>query len=236
MNTNQRINEKLLDLARNRYYGKYRGQVTENIDPTNRGRIKVTVPAILGELKVWALPCLPYTGKGVGTYWIPEIDAGVWVEFEAGDCSYPIWTGGFWADHELPKNEQSATASPSLRMIRSEKGLMITMNDDSEVITLSDKDGSNILTIDVPAGKIRIEGNMKVVVEAPQIELVENATHPVVFGDNLLNYLNQLVQLYQTHTHPGEMALGVFPVTPAPPFPSFPPATPALLSTIVKTG
>jgi hypothetical protein len=113
---------------------------------------------------------------------------------------------------------------------------MITMNDDAEIITLSDTDGSNIMTIEVQQGKIRLQGNMKVVVEAPKIELVENSTHPVVFGDDLLNYLNQLVNLYQTHTHPGQLALGVLPVTPAPPVPPFPPATPALLSTKVTVG
>jgi hypothetical protein len=47
-----------------------------------------------------------------------------------------------------------------------------------------------------------IKASAKAVVEAPRIELVENAAHPVVFGDNLLQYLNQLVELYQTHVHP----------------------------------
>ena len=67
-------------------------------------------------------------------------------------------------------------------------------------------------------------------------ELVENATHPVVFGDQLLNYLNSVVQVYQTHLHPGELAAGFIPVTPTPPVPPMPPPTPALLSHRVKTG
>lgn len=112
---------------------------------------------------------------------------------------------------------------------------MVTLNDDEEVITVSDEDGSNLITIEVRQGKVRLEGAQKIVVEAPQIELVENATHPVVFGDNLLQYLNQLVQLYQAHTHPGETVIGI-PVTPAPPVPPFPPATPSLISTRVKSG
>lgn len=233
---NQKVSDKLLSYVRNRYFGKYRGLVQANNDNTHRGRLLVTVPAVLADLKVWALPCLPYTGNGVGSYWIPEKGAGVWVEFEAGDCSFPIWTGGYWADDELPKNHESNKAVPSLRIIRSEKGLMVTMNDEAEIITLSDKDGSNIMTIEVQDGKIRIEGNMKVVVEAPHIELVENSKHPVVFGDDLLKYLNQLVNLYNTHTHPGELALGMFPVTPATPVSSFPPALKTLLSDIVTTG
>ncbi|UOQ64811.1 phage baseplate assembly protein V [Hymenobacter volaticus] len=226
----------MLDVIRNKYYGKYRGIVMDNKDDTNRGRIKVQVQSVLGDMQVSADPCLPYTGKGSGSYLVPDKGAGVWVEFEAGNVDYPIWTGCYWADKELPKDEKSNTVKPSLRMIRSEKGLMLTMNDDSEIITLSDKDGSNIMTIEVNEGKIRIQGNLKVVVEAPMIELVENSTHPVVFGDNLLAYLNQLVTIFQAHTHPGELALGVLPVTPAPPVPVFPPATPSLLSTIVRTG
>ena len=43
-------------------------------------------------------------------------------------------------------------------------------------------------------------------VDAPQIELVANATHPAVFGDKLLTYLNQLVTTFNTHMHPGQMA------------------------------
>ena len=85
-------------------------------------------------------------------------------------------------------------------------------------------------------GKIKIQATTKVVVEAPQIELVENATHPLVFGDDLLTFLNQMINIYTTHTHPGELALGVFPVTPMTPVPPMPPATPALLSVKVKTG
>ena len=72
-------------------------------------------------------------------------------------------------------------------------------------------------------------------VEAPQIELVEGARHPLVFGDDLLQYLNQLVHIFSTHTHIGETVLGI-PVTPMIPTPPFPPATPALLSVHVKTG
>ena len=75
----------------------------------------------------------------------------------------------------------------------------------------------------------------KIVVEAPQIELVEGAPHPLVFGDDLLNYLNQMVMLFNTHMHPGETVLGI-PVTPMTPQPMFQQATPALLSQKVKTG
>ncbi|TKK69884.1 type VI secretion system tip protein VgrG [Ilyomonas limi] len=116
--------------------------------------------------------------------------------------------------------------------IEDQNGNKIETNEDG--ITLNDSNGSEIVTIETKGGKIRIKGSTKVVVEAPQIELVENGAHPLVFGDDLLNYLNQLVQMFNSHMHPGQMAL--IPVTPAPPVPPFPPPTPALLSFKVKTG
>jgi hypothetical protein len=57
------------------------------------------------------------------------------------------------------------------------------------------------MTIEVGGGKIRLQGNMKVVVEAPQIELVESSTHPLVYGDDLLQYLTTLVTTFNSHIH-----------------------------------
>lgn len=228
---------QLNEAVQSRYYGKYRGIVTDIQDPENLGRIKARVPEVLKDVvSGWALPCTPYAGNGTGQFTLPPVDAGVWIEFEAGDVSRPIWTGGWWCSNELPADNAGSTATPPLKIIRSEKGLMVTMDDGSQTITVSDKNGNNMLEIQVQAGKITIKGAAKAVVEAPRIELVENATHPVVFGDQLLQYLNQLVGFFNSHTHPGEMALGVFPVTPAPPVPPFTPATPALVSTRVTTG
>jgi hypothetical protein len=114
--------------------------------------------------------------------------------------------------------------------------MMLSFDDNGKVITLSDQNGDNILTIDAQQGKIRINANLKVVVEAPQIELVENSIHPLVFGDDLVTFLTQLVTSFNAHMHPGEMAGGTIPVTPAPPVPPLSPPTPSLLSIKVKTG
>ena len=226
----------LLNHVRNSALGKFRGIVIDNNDSTNRGRLQVSVPAVLRDAHVWAMPCLPYAGPDMGNYMMPDVGAGVWVEFESGNLSYPIWTGCYWVTGELPNNEAGTEASAPLKIIKTNSGLMINFDDDAEKLTLSDKDGSNIMTFEVQSGKIRIEAAIKVVVEAPQIELVENSMHPLVFGDDLLQYLNQMVQIFNTHMHPGELALGALPVTPMIAVPPMPPATPSLLSTKVKTG
>ncbi|GAB4205480.1 MAG: phage baseplate assembly protein V [Roseiflexaceae bacterium] len=80
-----------------RYYGKFRGTVVNNIDPLQLGRILVMVPDVSALLPTsWAMPCVPIAGKQMGTFMVPQVGAGVWVEFEQGDPDYPIWVGGYW--------------------------------------------------------------------------------------------------------------------------------------------
>ena len=219
-----------------KHYGKYRGTVVDNNDPRNQGRVKVQVPEILGDVDSgWALPCAPYAGDKTGSYTVPSVGAGVWVEFEAGDVSRPIWVGCWWQSDAVPTDEGGVKATPDVKIMRSEEGMLLALHDDSKTIALSDSSGSNLLTIEVQQGKVTIKATTKVVVDAPQIELVANAMHPAVFGDSLMTYLSQLVMLFNTHMHPGQMA-GPIPVIPTPPVAPFTPPTPDMLSMKVKLG
>jgi hypothetical protein len=216
-----------------RFYGKYRGFVLDNADPLELGRLRATVHGVLGDdvPTGWALPCAPYAGAGVGLFAIPPVGAGVWIEFEAGDTSRPIWTGGWWGTGEVPVDEQATPTLPSRKILRSDSGLMVSLDDSRQTLTISDGDGSNLMSIAVTQGTIEIDAATRVVLEAPLIKHGAGAAHPAVFGDELLSYLNQLVSLFNSHVHPGELVMGVVPVTPAPPVAPFPPATPSLIST-----
>jgi uncharacterized protein involved in type VI secretion and phage assembly len=80
-----------------KFFGKYRGLVLNNVDPLQIGRILVQVPDVLNVLpSSWAMPCVPVAGIQMGMYTVPPIGSGVWVEFEHGDPDYPIWVGCFW--------------------------------------------------------------------------------------------------------------------------------------------
>lgn len=115
--------EQVLEWIQGKHFGKYRGVVVDNEDETARGRLKVRAPAVLGDLEVWAMPCVPYAGPGVGFYAMPPAGAGVWVEFEGGDSSFPIWSGCFWADRELP-----AKVEPKIKIWKSDK-LTVRLDD-----------------------------------------------------------------------------------------------------------
>ena len=80
-----------------KYPGIYRGTVVNNIDPLQLGRIMVIVPDVGGVTpSSWAMPCVPLAGKQMGTFMVPQIGAGVWVQFEGGDPDMPVWVGGWW--------------------------------------------------------------------------------------------------------------------------------------------
>jgi uncharacterized protein involved in type VI secretion and phage assembly len=81
-----------------RYYGIYRGTVANNIDPMQLGRIMAIVPDVGGVTPLtWAMPCVPLAGKQMGMFMVPQIGAGVWLQFEGGEPDRPVWTGGWWS-------------------------------------------------------------------------------------------------------------------------------------------
>ena len=80
-----------------KYFGKYRGVVLNNIDPMQRGRLQIQVPDVAGLIPTsWAMPCVPLAGLQNGMMALPVIGSGVWVEFEQGNPDHPIWVGCFW--------------------------------------------------------------------------------------------------------------------------------------------
>jgi uncharacterized protein involved in type VI secretion and phage assembly len=82
-----------------RFYGKYRATVLNNADPQFQGRIQVQLADRYGLFpSTWALPAFAFAGKGNAVVALPQLGSAVWVEFEAGDPDYPVWSGAFWPD------------------------------------------------------------------------------------------------------------------------------------------
>lgn len=116
---------------RSRYWGKYRGVVTD-VDAATM-RVKASVPAVLGGISSgWAAPCVPYAGPQVGFCMLPDLGSGVWIEFEGGDVSFPIWTGCYWNTGDIP-----SAAAATLKTIVTTSGSLAFDNNASSV-TLAD--------------------------------------------------------------------------------------------------
>ena len=145
------ILSELIEHLENRFYGKFRGTITDTKDPKSLGRIRVKIPELLGDKETgWALPCLPYGGsKDIGFFVIPEVGSNVWIEFESGNLSYPIWTGVWWSEpssgNEVPSEAQKL--EPAVKILKTKAGHKIELHDTEgqEKISVTSKDGSNIL-------------------------------------------------------------------------------------------
>lgn len=139
--------EMLVSMAetmRSRYYGKYRGMVVDVDDPEKLGRITAKVPEILqDQVSPWALPAAPFAGPSHGLVLIPEVGDGVWIEFEAGDPSRPIWTGGWWASGELPD-----PGDTEVRVLATSTGQKLVLDDKNKEIHLIHSGGAEISMTD----------------------------------------------------------------------------------------
>ena len=149
-----------------KFYGKYRGMVLNNIDPMQIGRLQIRVPDVAGLLPAtWAMPCVPVAGVQNGMFALPVIGAGVWGEFERGDPACPIWVGGFWGSaaevpalaRATPPGVQTITLQTTLQngltisdlpgpaggvLFKSASGAMILVNDAG--ITISNGQGATV--------------------------------------------------------------------------------------------
>ena len=136
-----RRDDGLLDVIerlRSRFFGKYRGVVTD-VDAATM-RVKAAVPAVLGQATSgWARPCVPFAGAQMGFAFLPEVGSGVWIEFEGGDVSFPIWVGGYWHDGEHPKD-----ATTSVRAIVTKAGQKVLIDVDGGTITIEDQNGNTV--------------------------------------------------------------------------------------------
>ncbi|WP_198264482.1 phage baseplate assembly protein V [sulfur-oxidizing endosymbiont of Gigantopelta aegis] len=169
------INQLVVE-SQEKYFGKYRGFVVDNNDPEKRARVTLKVPSILDDsVSHWAEPCLPFGGLAdQGFFLVPEINAQVWVEFEAGNIDKPIWTGTTWQQSsDVP--QEAADRSPQMRQLKTPSGHILSFDDteggeeirlyhakDAElkidpdgVVQLTDASGSVVL-MDATASAIKI--------------------------------------------------------------------------------
>ena len=217
--------QQLIERLDNRYYGKYRGYVSNVTDPQNTGRIKAYVPRLLGEAETgWCMPCSPYAGPDQGLYTIPDVGAGVWIEFEGGDLSRPLWSGMWWGKpeqgdidqpdstarvapetSEIPKEAYpDRIVEPGVRILKSATGHYILLDDrpDTARVEIRDSLGNRII-LDKD-GLTMLAGNQTTVNEGNQVTEVDGNSTLRVSGDQA-----EEVHGGSTRTVDGDVALNV---------------------------
>lgn len=165
-----------------KFYGKYRGTVINNIDPMMMGRIMAIVPDVSNIVPTsWAMPCVPMAGINTGTFMVPPIGAGVWMEFEQGNPDHPIWVGGYWGSaaevpvlsHLVPPGLSGITLQTTLKngivisdtpgptggiLIQTTTGAMISVSDIGIIISNGKGAIINMLgpTTDINVGALTV--------------------------------------------------------------------------------
>ena len=155
---------EIADDLRSRFYGKYRGVVTEVDAPTMRVRARVD---LIGDTDLgWATACVPYAGPNVGFTMLPEVDSGVWIEFEAGDISKPVWVGCYWRDGEVPGD-----VAADAKAIFTAAGALV-IDDKASSLRFEDKNGNKLV---VDGDGVLAQGSSGKIVVAATVKLNDGA-------------------------------------------------------------
>ena len=183
MNLFQKLKDEKLSQMKHKYFGLYRGIVTNVNDPLNFGRVKAKIHELFSsdEETDWAAYCSAFAGGGSGWFFLPDIGDCLWFSFEAGDINKPIWLGFAYSNADkIP-----AGAGKTKRVLKSKSGHQIVFDDTSGRLLIQDKSGQRI-EWDANKSTITIESKQKVIVNAPLADIgqgqlsgvVCNATHP----------------------------------------------------------
>jgi uncharacterized protein involved in type VI secretion and phage assembly len=89
---------------------------------------------------------------------VPPVGTNIWVEFEGGDPDYPIWSGCFWGDQELPQAAR-VDEPEQVQVFRTEGVTLI----------VSRKEGSKGITLEVQTPVV--ENPLKLIYNPDGIEL-----------------------------------------------------------------
>ena len=211
----------LVQKVERRFYGKYRGFVVNADDPKHLGRVRLRVPSVLGPDVVtgWAMPCVPSGGQpNEGFLFVPEVGAGVWVEFEEGDLEFPIWVGTFWSEpggkSEIPKLTQvdgteqpNDQQPPTRKIIKTRKGhtLQFEDGDAKEMVVIIEATHGHVVSLDGTGVRIKDGvGGHEIAMGKGGIRLGgSNATEPFVLGGQFLDYMKLFLKALNAHTHTG---------------------------------
>lgn len=184
-----------------RFYSRYRGIVMDNQDPEEKDKILVYLPQI--DIRIWARSA----GTIGGYLWgyklnTPKPGDLVWVEFERGNITTPIWHYHTWTLGQKPEELEGVDTiglvTPS--------GHKFILQDQDGILKISLKD---CMAIEVDPDNLKVTfGDTSLESDGDIITLNGGDNKGVVNIQDLTDKLNQLIQdlnsfkvSYNLHTH-----------------------------------
>lgn len=163
------------------------GKVTDNADKNNAGMVKVEFLSWKSGSNIceWMPLLHPYAGSGYGAYLMPEVGDVVLVGFLGAELRRPFVLGVLYpakaqypgqcfddknnvkalrtkGGHEVVLRDEKGKESCT---VTTPKGLTAQLDDEKECITLSDKNGKNLLRLDCKSGEAQLNADAKIVLK-----------------------------------------------------------------------
>lgn len=163
------------------------GKVTDNADKNNPGMVKVEFLSWKSGSNIceWMPLLHPYAGKNYGAYAVPEIGDVVLVGFMGAEMRRPFVLGVLYpagaqypgrcfdkknnvkalrtkGGHEVVLRDEQGKESCT---VTTPKGLTACLDDEKQCITLSDKNGKNLLRLDCKSGEAQLNADAKIVLK-----------------------------------------------------------------------
>lgn len=196
------INEGLEKLRK--YYSVYRGIVVNQEDPNHCNRIQVCVPEVMGGAIGWAYPRGQHGSHGDGFKYItPKVGDIVFVTFEFGDPTKPLWEFHGWGLEQIP----SVLDGVNKCGLVTPEGNHIVIDDEDGSLTVH-LNGN--VTIDAD-GRVLVNSDTDVLINAEDSIILNQGQHQgIVNIIEMTAKLNQLVtelevlrNMFNTHVHTG---------------------------------
>lgn len=163
-------------------------RVTENVDPDNRGRIKVRLQS--SPMTMWASVVTPSAGEGYGTSFIPKIDEIVVVAFIDQDAALVL--GSIWTGSE--SRPEDADPQEEHYVIRTPGETVLDFDDSAPKVELRTRSGYRIIITESSGGEVKIErGSQSVTMTASEITV--DSAGPVNINAATVNVSASMVQV-----------------------------------------
>lgn len=181
------------------FHGMYRGEVVDVDDPYEAGRIKVLVYGVFDGLSAdqlpWAIFSDPLMGgqEGIGGFIVPDVGSHVWVFFEEGDHTQPVYFAGAPARPHGPPERNENTTYPRNKVLRTMAGHVIEIDDSPDATRIRvahqsgtqktyahNGDSEELITNNM---YLFVEGNVETRIEGNETKYVEGNVTEVIKGN-----------------------------------------------------
>jgi hypothetical protein len=113
-----------------KYPGLYVGRVKQvQVEGQAPGCIQVSIPTIFGddnpEFFQIARPCFPY-----GHFFVPKVEDEVWLAFEHGDPTSPVWLGVWYTQSSAPEPTDPTSQEPGVIETKPAHPIVLEISDE----------------------------------------------------------------------------------------------------------